>query len=281
MSAPALQQAPVSVPRQLSDKDLAEFQRISMKTAGIELDDSKRLMVYSRFSKRLRTLGIPTFAQYLELVEDRRSGEMEHFINTITTNLTYFFRETHHFEYLAATAMPQVIVSNKNRLPVRIWSAGCSLGAEPYSLAISLQDAGYNALSDYRILCTDIDSEMVAHTEAGTFSEDETRGLSAAQRLEWFESNGKGSFVAKAQIRQAMICKLLNLFGPWPIRPGVDIIFCRNVLIYFNRPAQDRIIREFASVQNSGAFLFLGHSESPRGMHDIYERVSHTVYQRL
>ncbi|MFK7956016.1 MAG: protein-glutamate O-methyltransferase CheR [Lysobacterales bacterium] len=280
MSSQAVRAETISYPRELSDADLKAFQKLSKQVSGIELDDSKKLMVYSRFSKRIRTLGIPTFSEYLALVQNSGSKEMEFFINTITTNLTYFFREHHHFEFLASDAMPGVMNQRSSPPPARIWSAGCSLGAEPYSIALTLNDAGYTPSTDYRILCTDIDSDMVCHTANGVFSSDEIRGLSQAHQSTWFDKNSSGDLVAKPAIRQAMVCKLLNLFGVWPIRPGVDIIFCRNTLIYFTKPDQDRIVRGFGDVQSSGAYLFLGHSESLRGMGDIYSRVSHTVYQR-
>lgn len=282
MSALALSSSPTALPTQLNDSDLAGFQALARDVAGIELDETKRLMIYSRFSKRLRALGLSSFSDYLTLVQDRSSGELEHFINTITTNLTYFFRESHHFEFLGSSVAAEVMEQRSLvGSPARIWSAGCSLGAEPYSLAITLEEAGYRALTDYRILCTDIDTDMVEHTAAGRFTRDDTRGLSDDHRREWFEEADSNTFIAREQLRKAMVCKVLNLFGNWPIKPGVDIIFCRNVLIYFNKPAQDQIINGFATLQNSGGFLFLGHSESLRGMGHLYERVSHTVYKRL
>ena len=267
------------MPSKLSDQDLAGFQRLTLSLTGIKLDDAKRSMIYTRFLRRLRALGVPDFATYLQQVQQPGSAEVEHFVNTVTTNLTYFFREPHHFEFLAGTAIDELFRKQVRAGPARIWSAGSSSGEEPYSIAVTMAEAGLTGQNDYRLLCTDIDTNMVARTAAGEFSAPDVRGLTPNRVANWFDTHGD-LLVAKPELRLGMICRQLNLFHEWPIRPGVDIIFCRNVLIYFERADQDKIISSFANVQHEGAYLFLGHSESLRGLEHLYDRVDNTVYRR-
>ena len=271
--------SPARMPSKLSDQDLAGFQRLTLSLTGIKLDDAKRSMIYTRFLRRLRALGVPDFATYLQQVQQPGSAEVEHFVNTVTTNLTYFFREPHHFEFLAGTAIDELFRKQVRAGPARIWSAGSSSGEEPYSIAVTMAEAGLTGQNDYRLLCTDIDTNMVARTAAGEFSAPDVRGLTPNRVANWFDTHGD-LLVAKPELRLGMICRQLNLFHEWPIRPGVDIIFCRNVLIYFERADQDKIISSFANVQHEGAYLFLGHSESLRGLEHLYDRVDNTVYRR-
>ncbi|MFK8017199.1 MAG: protein-glutamate O-methyltransferase CheR [Gammaproteobacteria bacterium] len=269
------------LPSSLSDQELKAFQRLVIKATGIQLDESKRSMVYTRFLRRLRALNLHTFGQYIELLESGNEAELRHFINTITTNLTYFFREPHHFEFLRATVVPDMFGPSAQKKTVRIWSAGCSSGEEPYSIASSLAEEGFTGGADYRLLCTDIDTDMVRRTKTGEFRGRDVRGLSEALKSRWFEQRNGDILAAKDALKKGLMCRDLNLFAPWPIRPGVDIIFCRNVLIYFDRKHQEQIVRGFADVQSRGAYLFLGHSESLRDFDDVYERVGNTIYKRV
>ncbi|MFK8031508.1 MAG: protein-glutamate O-methyltransferase CheR [Gammaproteobacteria bacterium] len=269
-----------SLPSSLNDADMAEFQRLAMSAAGIDINESKRSMIYTRFIRRLRALRLTTFSEYLALLQNDKCAEYETFINTVTTNLTYFFREPHHFEYLSEIVIPEVYRQHRGASPVRFWSAGCSSGEEPHSIAIMLAESAKVGGIDYRLLCTDIDSEMVKRTASGDFTADHTRGLERSHIADWFEEHADKSISAKATLQAGIICKQLNLFDAWPIRAGIEVIFCRNVLIYFDRPHQDKIIRKFANMQSPGHYLFLGHSESLRGFDDVYKRVSNTVYKR-
>lgn len=276
-SAPAAQHR--ALPDRLSDADLAAFQKLSLQLTGIKLDDAKRSMIYTRFLRRLRTLDLPDFKTYLEHVARPGSGELQHFVNTITTNLTYFFREPHHFEYLGGHVAHELPAMTTRSGPLRVWSAGCSSGEEPYTIAMTLTEAGLTGGQDYKLLCTDIDTNMVARTSEGRYPAQDVRGLTDDRANRWFEKSG-GDLLASPKLKQGMICRQLNLFTDWPIRPGIDVIFCRNVLIYFVREDQDKIIASFARMQNQGAYLFLGHSESLRGLEHLYERMDNTVYRR-
>ena len=275
MSA-APRQAPVPA---LDDETFAEFQRITLETTGIVLADNKRAMITTRFARRLRALDLPDFRSYLELLASPAHPERGMFFDTVTTNLTYFFREPHHFEALTARVLPAIERRSGGR-PVRIWSAGCSHGQEPYSIAIAALESRVPLGRSVRVLCTDIHSRAVGQAREGIYSGEELRGLAPARRDRWFTALPDGRWQASEELRRMLICKELNLFGPWPIRPGVDVVFCRNVLIYFDLEHQRKLVRGFAAIQPPGAHLFLGHSETLRDCDDIYRRVDNTLYER-
>ena len=265
----------------MSDEVFRGFQRIALEQTGIELADGKRAMIANRFSRRLGALGLTCFEEYLSVVSEPGHSEAREFIDTVTTNLTYFFREPHHFEVLSKTVLPQLASRINTPTPIRIWSAGCSSGAEPYTLAMVARDTPATSERPVRILCTDIDTKMVEATRQGSYSEDQMRGLDIARKERWFSRTPAGRYQAKEPLCSMLICKQLNLFNPWPIKPGVDVIMCRNVLIYFNPAYQKKLLKNFALIQRPGAFLFLGHSETLDGFKDCYRRVDNTVYERF
>ncbi|MEE9335223.1 MAG: protein-glutamate O-methyltransferase CheR [Granulosicoccaceae bacterium] len=266
---------------QMSDKVFAAFQSLTLKSTGIELGASKKAMLLTRFNRRLKALKLSTFEEYLALVSTPDHPERTEFIDTVTTNLTYFFREPHHFEVMQKDVFAGILTRSEASKPVRLWSAGCSSGQEPYSMAITAIESGLAAKCQVKILCTDIHSKMVRQTEQGIYSRDELRGLSADQQSKWFKQNANGRWESDSALRSLLLCKQLNLFGPWPVRPGVDVIMCRNVLIYFDQERQTKIIHGFAGVQKSGAHLFIGHSETMSGCDKYYRRVDNTVYERI
>ncbi|MEO0576359.1 MAG: protein-glutamate O-methyltransferase CheR [Pseudomonadota bacterium] len=281
MSVKPQRQPQVALPVSLTDDEMAQFQKLAKSAAGIDITESKRTMIYTRFVRRLRSLGLSTFPEYLKLAADTQGSEYQNFINTVTTNLTYFFREPHHFEFLANTAIPDLYDTQRRTAPLRFWSTGCSSGEEPYSIAMVLAAAGKKGGKDYRLLCTDIDTQMVAATQQGVFAESRLRGLEAEHLRQWFTKDPQGQYVANDALREGMMCRQLNLFEKIPLRTGIDVIFCRNVLIYFVKTHQREIVTKFAKHQEPGQYLFLGHSESLRDFDDYYERVSNTVYRRI
>jgi len=270
-----------SVDETMSDEVFRGFQRIALEQTGIELADGKRAMIVNRFSRRLGALGLSCFEEYLSLVSEPGHPEGREFIDTVTTNLTYFFREPHHFEVLSETVLPQLAKRINMSTPIRIWSAGCSSGAEPYSLAIVSRESEATSARSVRILCTDIDTKMVESTRLGSYSEEQMRGLDDARRQRWFSKTASGRFQANEELGSMLICKQLNLFDKWPIKPGVDVIMCRNVLIYFNPEYQKKLLKNFALIQRPGSYLFLGHSETLEGFKDCYRRIDNTVYERI
>lgn len=266
---------------ELTDRVLAEFQKFSLEQTGIKIDDTKRAMITTRFSRRVRELRLDSFEEYLEVIKDPAHPERVEFINTITTNLTYFFREPHHFEFLKEKILPELQASVETSNPIRIWSAGCSSGPEPYSIAISANASECAGQRQVRILCTDIDSDMIEQTKKGIYKTSELRGLSDEDQKLWFDDKRDGYVRASAQLRNQLICRYLNLFSPWPIKPFLDVIFCRNVLIYFDVERQEQLIRGMGNIQKPGSTLIIGHSETIGQCTDIYRRIANTIYERI
>jgi chemotaxis protein methyltransferase CheR len=247
----------------MSDADFEAFARVIHAQTGIVMNESKRSMLVSRLSRRLRKLGLPDFAAYRRLLEAPGSDdERRELVSAITTNVTSFFREPVHFEALRALA-PALAERTRHGQRVRIWSAGCSSGEEPYSIAMTLKeywpDVG-NA--DMRILATDIDPEMVAKARNGVFARPTNAPANAPILQKYMTSqNGDGSFAATADLKSLLRFEELNLLGPWPFDGMFDVIFCRNVVIYFDAETRLRLWRRFAERLHPGGTLFVGHSE--------------------
>lgn len=269
------------VPDEISDRDFAEIVRIALETSGISIDESKRPMIYSRFARRLRDLNLDSFEAYIDLLKRGDAREHTAFINTVTTNLTYFFREPHHFDYLSKSALPALMQRNRASRTLRAWSSACSSGQEVYSIAIAMAEFGQLDSWDTRLLATDIDTDMVAASRSGLYADESLRGLSSERRDRWMERCSDGRWQVVEALRSKVICKQLNLFASWPFRSGVDLIFCRNALIYFDEEHQHRLLQKFADFQTPGAFLVLGHSESIKGTNLPYKRVANTVFERI
>lgn len=276
----SLHQATCQAPESISDRDFSEIVRIALEVSGIFIDDSKRPMIFSRFSRRLRDLGLESFEQYIALLKSGDKEEYTSFINTVTTNLTYFFREPHHFDYLRQSALPALIERNSAERKLRLWSSASSSGQEAYSMAMVMAEEPKLADWDTRILATDIDTEMVDSCGSGTYAMDSLRGLPEQQQMQWMQQTEDGRLQFKSKLRDMLLTKQLNLFSSWPFRSGVDVIFCRNALIYFDDQHQQTLLCKFADYQTAGSYLFLGHSESIKGTALPYKRVSNTVYER-
>lgn len=269
------------IPEEISDRDFAEIVRIALKISGINIDDSKRPMIYSRFARRLRDLQLESFEDYIALLKSGDLVEHTAFINTVTTNLTYFFREPHHFDYLRGTALPALVKRNSRSKKIRTWSSACSSGQEVYSVAMLLAEEKNLSQWETRILATDIDTEMVQHCSTGRYTSENLRGLTPEHQRRWLDQQADGSWMIKEELRQKVMCKQLNLFSDWPFHTDVDVIFCRNALIYFDSEHQDQLLQKFADFQTPGAYLFLGHSESIKDTSLPYKRVANTVYERI
>lgn len=269
----------------LGDNEFNEIRKIVYERTGINLTDAKREMVYSRLAKRLRQLKLDGFREYCSLIKQENSNEIGDFINSITTNLTSFFREKHHFDYLRDTLVPEIIDEGRARNIIRVWSAGCSTGEEPYSLAITLREAlkrypGWTA----KILATDLDSEVVAKGKSGIYGADRVSGLSSQLLKDWFDKgkdDNEGFVRVKPMLREMIMFKQLNLMGEWPVKPDIDIIFCRNVVIYFDKPTQEKLFDRFANKLRECGHLFIGHSESLYKVSERFELLGHTIYRKL
>lgn len=258
------------------------FQSLARTEAGIEVGDNKHEMVYGRIARRLRDLGLASFDEYLELVAADGSPERLEFVNSITTNVTSFFREGHHFEFLRNEGLPTLMANRRSSRKLRIWSAACSTGQEPYSIAITAADVAGPANGwDCKILATDIDSSVVARAEVGVYDRREVASRVDRQHRRWFDPvDGSKDQVRVGPLLRTMIhFRLLNLLQPWPMSGPLDVIFCRNVVIYFSPETQHHLLRRFAELLAPDGFLFLGHSESAMHSPDLFEPLGRTIYR--
>src|SRR5579864_7907971 len=250
-----------------SDADFTNLAQFAYNHAGIALADSKRNMVYSRISRRLRALGLTTFREYREyLAETPR--ELQNFINAISTNLTRFFREPHHFDHfrthVAAPFARAALGTSGRRL--RVWSAGCSTGEEPYTIAVVLKRELRDIdRQDARILATDIDTDVLARRARGEYAVDSIDAVPKAYR-EYFQparAAGKSANIVIAEeVRLLITFRRLNLMESWPFSEKFDAIFCRNVMIYFDGPTKTALVGRFTEQLRPGGWLYIGHSES-------------------
>jgi chemotaxis protein methyltransferase CheR len=269
---------------ELTDSEFKRLRDLVHARTGIALSEAKRELLYGRLARRLRKLKLNSFAEYCRLVETDESAELQELTNAITTNLTSFFREDYHFKQLAAEALPQIESKRSSARRIRLWSAGCSTGEEPYSLAIVMREtlarlAGW----DIKLLATDIDSKVVATATEGVYASDRFKGVAPERVRSWFsEVAGRPGFLAaSAELKSLITFKQLNLLDPWPVKGPFDVIFCRNVVIYFDKATQRGLFDRMADLQEPGGWLFIGHSENLLNVTRRYKLVGRTVYRRV
>jgi chemotaxis protein methyltransferase CheR len=248
----------------------ADFRRIAAMVhgdAGIALPDAKATLVYSRLAKRLRALGLSSFKDYCALVAGQDGlDERQKMLAALTTNVTRFFREPHHFDHLRQTVLPKLVQRARAGGKVRIWSAACSSGQEPYSAAMVLRAALPEAASlDVKILATDIDPNVVAEAREGVYAETLLTGVPDDYRRRWTTDIGGGRVALADELRELISFKELNLIGDWPMKGRFDAIFCRNVAIYFDDATQSRLWSRFTPRLEDGGTLYIGHSERVSG----------------
>jgi chemotaxis protein methyltransferase CheR len=251
------------------------------KYSGIVLKDIKEDMVYNRISRRVRKTGSLGFDDYLAMALQQESVEFTHFVNAMTTNFTSFFRESHHFDFIKNTAIPEW-KSNPHRKKLRIWSAGSSTGEEAYSIAMTLNDQIPNAW-DAKILATDLDTNVVAQGESGVYSPDRVSDLSSKLVSQYFDKIGSGEkerVQVKKSLRNMTFFKPLNLLQDWPMSGQFEMIFCRNVVIYFDKPTQKLLFNRFADLLSPGGYLIIGHAESMYNLSDRFTSIGNTVYRK-
>jgi len=269
----------------LSDREFERIKARVYRVAGISLSQAKRTLVMSRLFKLVRRLGLSSYDAYLDHLERGGSEEdAQDFVNALTTNLTRFFREDHHFEHLVQHVGTLVggwprPTGPTGRPRLRVWSAGCSTGQEPYTIALTLL-AAYPDLRrwDFRILATDIDTSVIARAALGVYPEAELGGLSAERRA-LFEHLGDGRIRVPEAAREVVAFRVLNLIEPWPMRGRFDAIFCRNVTIYFDKTTQGTVFARLGAVLAPGGFLYVGHSENLGSGAGEFRLVGKTIYQ--
>lgn len=253
---------------------------------GIVVTDEKHDMFYSRLVRRIRALRLKNFTQYCDLIKNAKDGqEVIQLVNAITTNLTSFYREHHHFDFLSATVIPALLDSDTAGHKLRIWSAGCSTGEEPYSIAMTVCESELAAQGwDIRLLATDIDSNVLAHAAEGVYSRDGV-GQMPQQRLQrWFlkgKGEQEGKVRVKPELRRLIEFAQLNLNSPWSLPEVADIVFCRNVIIYFDQQSKRILIDRIADNLKMGGYLFIGHSESMFRVSERFELVGNTIYRKI
>ncbi len=269
--------APPGEAAQLSERDFERVRAMIYDLAGIVIEAQKRQMVHARLSRRLREHEAECFSTYLDAVEKGHDkAEVQNFINAITTNLTSFFREKHHFEHFQRTVLPGPRASDTR---LRVWSAGCSTGEEPYSIALTALTANQALPDDFKILATDLDTGVLEKAKAALYAEDKAGdALRSFGRL--VESAPEGALQIGAAARGLISFRQLNLMGTWPMSGLFDAIFCRNVLIYFNAETKAALVNRFAAQLHPGGFLYLGHSESILGEHPLLVNEGQTTYRR-
>lgn len=266
-----------------SAKDFKYISGVVADRTGIVLSEAKHDMVYSRLARRLRELQMTEFSEYIALLKSGNEEEILAFTNAITTNLTSFFREKHHFDFLREKVLPELKRTKRDRR-IRIWSAGCSSGEEPYSIAMTLRDV-FPQLDgwDIKILATDLDTNMVQTAAAGVYKEERVAGLDRKHAKKWV-NKGSGENAGKIrmsqELRNMITFNQLNLMDEWPMKGSFDFMFCRNVVIYFNKDTQRILFDRYANLVVDGGYLFIGHSESLNKVSTRFDLLGQTIYQK-
>ena len=266
------------------DDDFQALRVLVKSLTGIHLSDQKRELVYGRLTRRLRALQLRSFAEYRERLE-RDEQEVAELCNAITTNLTSFFREPHHFQYLRDHVLAPLAADRSGERRLRIWSAGCSTGEEPYSIAMTILEALPEPDRwDVRILATDLDSDVLERARRGMYPADRTQSLSPARLERFFRERQEAGGVCHQiapEVAALVTFKQLNLIHALPMRGPLDAIFCRNVVIYFDKETQRDLFARVARLQRPGDILFLGHSESLFKVCDSYALIGKTIHRRV
>ncbi len=271
---------------QLDDQAFQRISDIAYKEAGLAIASSKAAMVHTRLARRLRALNFDNYEEYCALVESQEGDiERRELISALTTNVSHFFREDHHFERLQQEIIPELRQKLEKGGRIRIWSAGCSNGQEPYTIAVTLLETGpIPAGADIKILATDIDPKVIKFARAGVYDERMLSGMPDQLREKYFKPMGDPTakqWRVDDKLKELISFRELNLLHDWPMKGGFDIIFCRNVVIYFDEKTQNQLWKKFSEALSPGGWLFLGHSEriSEESIIDL-PSVGMTTYRR-
>jgi chemotaxis protein methyltransferase CheR len=274
--------APFSL-KQLDDSEFDFFRSIVYKETGIRLSDLKKSLLQSRLLRRMRELKMHQYSGYADYLKDNYDDEILNFINAVTTNKTEFFRENQHFEYLKETLLPQFINAGKKKL--RFWSAGCSTGEEPYTLAMTLREHFATVpFPDIKILATDIDTQVLQKGIDGVYKSELVSDIDMNLLKKYFArgtGERQGLFKVKNCLSDLITFKRLNLLDSvYPMKGRFNVIFCRNVVIYFDKPTQKALFDRFHEYLEDDGFLFVGHSENLSGLTDKFRLVGKTIYRK-
>lgn len=260
-----------------SGADFERVRKLIYQHAGISLSPVKQDMVYSRLARRLRATGMQSFAEYLDALERSGGDEWERFVNSLTTNLTSFYREPHHFPIFA-----EHLQKIGTKRPIKIWCSAASTGEEPYSIAMTVAETFGTNTSHVSIIASDLDTNVLATAQKGVYPIERVEKISP-ERLRKFFLRGtgsqEGSVAVRPELKKMIEFQRVNLLEPnWPVREPVDVIFCRNVMIYFDKPTQYKILSRFAPLMQPDGLMFAGHSESFLHAADLFKSLGKTVY---
>ena len=266
----------------MTQTDFSVISELAYNYTGIVLGEHKQDMVYGRLARRMRALRLSDFSDYCPLISDPSSQETGLFINALTTNLTAFFRESHHFDFLANTVCKEYLQRTTGERKIRAWSAACSTGEEPYSMALVLRENIDCRHWDCKVLATDLDSKVLQHAKQGIYDNERLKDLSSTRKKKWFLHDRNHPDIAKVKpsLQELIRFKRLNLLESWPMRGSFDLIFCRNVMIYFDIQTQQKMLNGFASILKPGGYLFIGHSENLHGASVHFESMGQTIFKR-
>ena len=261
-------------------EDFEALRALVKELTGINLTEQKRELVYGRLARRLRALGLRSFRDYRDLLASD-GDELVQLCNAITTNLTAFFRESHHFGYLREQVLRRLAADARASRRVRIWSAGCSSGEEPYTIALILNAEIKNMTGrDVRILATDIDTEVLRKASLGVFAADAVEAVPVKYREVLSQVERGDKIAIDRDVCSLISFGQLNLMGEWPMRGPFDAIFCRNVMIYFDQQTKAELVERFTDLIRIGGWLYIGHSESLIGSHPRLKLAGRTIYRR-
>lgn len=266
------------------DEDFQWFRQTASEHSGILLPDSKKNMVYSRLTRRLRALRLDSFLAYRKVLSGGDAREFGEFINTLTTNLTAFFREAHHFDHLRAVAVPDLVARHGADTPLRIWSSACSTGEEPYSIAMTMEEACRTSRTRFSILATDLDTQVLAQASAGVYTNDGLEPIATELRRRYLQRGADefdGRFRVRDEVRAQITFRQLNLTTDWRHDSPQHVIFCRNVVIYFDKPLQRRLFDRMADQLVPGGYLYIGHAETLFQVSDRFQACGQTIYRRV
>lgn len=262
----------------LQNADFQKVRRIIFDYCGISINEGKEALVQSRLAKRMRSLGISSFSDYLEIIESERpNGEFLSFVDVLTTNKTSFYRENKHFEFIEKHIYPTL-----NGRSVKWWSAGCSSGEEPITLAMNLLEAGSNVSArSVKILATDISRDVLQIAKSGVYAQHKVGDIPGNYLGKYFTHLPDGSYKVKDEVSKMITYGRLNLNDHWPLKGDFQFIMCRNVMIYFNRATQEKLITKFRDLLEPNGYVFLGHSESMNAPALGFKNVAPAVYQKI
>ncbi|MBB5043833.1 protein-glutamate O-methyltransferase CheR [Shinella fusca] len=269
----------------LTRRDLSEIAAMIYADAGIYLNETKASLVYSRLSKHIRALGLKGFREYCALVSSPAgAAARKEMLSHLTTNFTRFFRENHHFDHLRTEVLPDLLARARSGGRVRIWSAACSDGQEPYSIALTVLSLMPNVADyDFRILATDIDPKILAIARAGAYDATALETVNPVMRKQFFretEIAGRQKWQVEDRVKRLITFNELNLMAQWPFKGPFDVIFCRNVVIYFDEPTQMKIWSRFAGMLGDNGHLYIGHSERVSGeAKNQFDNIGITTYR--